>query len=174
MIILGIDPGSRITGYGLIRNQSNRLSYIGSGHIKIEGEELADKLGFIFSRISELIGIHQPQQMSIERVFMHKNADSALKLGQARGAAICAGHQAGLKVAEYAAREVKQTVVGKGSAHKEQVQNMVARLLSLRQTLQADEADALAIAICHAQHSSMEIRTGIPARAFSRRRISRR
>jgi len=174
MIILGIDPGSRMTGYGLIQNQANRLQYIHSGFIKVQGKQFPEKLGYIFSQLSEVIEQHQPQQMSIESVFMHKNADSALKLGQARGAAICAGHHAGLQVFEYAPREIKLTIVGKGSAQKDQVQHMVKHLLSLRQDLQSDESDALAIAICHAQHQAIQDKTGIPAKAFSRRRNSRR
>ena len=174
MIILGIDPGSRITGYGLIKNYPNRMEYLHSGFIKVEGDNFPQKLGFIFQQLSELIKIYQPNQMSIESVFMHKNADSALKLGQARGAAICAGQHAGLDVSEYAAREVKLAVVGSGAAQKEQVKHMVIRLLSLRQELQIDESDALAIAICHAQHSSMEQKTGIPAKAFNRKRSVRR
>ena len=174
MIILGIDPGSRITGYGIIRNRSNKMEYLGSGHIKVKGEQLPQKLGYIFQQLSTIIEQYHPQQMGIENVFMHKNADSALKLGQARGAAICAGYQAGLEVFEYAPREIKLTIVGKGGALKQQVQHMVSRLLGLREELQADEADALAIAICHAQHQSMTDKTGIPAQAFSRNRRSRR
>ena len=174
MIILGIDPGSRITGYGLIENHANRLHYIDSGCLKIKGDNLAQKLGYIFQHLSEVISQHQPQQMSIESVFMHKNVDSALKLGQARGAAICAGYQAGLDVFEYAPREIKLAIVGKGGAQKEQVKHMVCHLLSLKQELQMDESDALAIALCHAQHQSMEDRTGIPAKAFTRRRTWRR
>lgn len=174
MIILGIDPGSRITGYGLIDNQPNKMSYIDSGFIKVEGDHLAQKLGNIFERLAQIIETHRPQQMAIESIFMHKNADSALKLGQARGAAICAGYQTGQAVFEYAPRTIKLAVVGRGGAHKEQVKHMVTRLLSLRQELQSDESDALAIAICHAQHQSMELKTGIPAKAFSSRRTRRR
>ncbi len=174
MIILGIDPGSRYTGYGLIDNQANRMHYIASGYIKVAGEELPQKLGDIFNRLSELIQQYQPQQMGIESVFMHKNADSALKLGQARGAAICAAHQHDVKVYEYAPREIKLAIVGNGGAQKEQVMHMVTRLLSLDSSLQADEADALAIAICHAQNQQMETRTGLPASAFNRKRSARR
>ena len=105
MIILGIDPGSRCTGFGLIDNQPNRITYMHSGFFKIRGESLPQRLGQIYQHIDELIRQYQPQQMSIEQVFMHRNADSALKLGQARGAAICAGHMAGLEIIEYAARE---------------------------------------------------------------------
>lgn len=174
MIILGVDPGSRVTGYGFIKNRSNQLEYIHSGFIKVKGERFSDRLGYIFDHLAELIKQYQPEQMSIESVFMHKNADSALKLGQARGAAICAGHQAALKVYEYAPREIKQAIVGKGSADKEQVKHMVSRLLSISTDLQIDESDALAIALCHAQHHAMELKTGIPASAFNRRRATRR
>lgn len=174
MIILGIDPGSRITGYGVIRNLSNKIEYLDSGHINVKGDTFPQKLGNIFQQLSSIIEQHKPEQMGIENVFMHKNADSALKLGQARGAAICAGYHAGVEVFEYAPREIKLTIVGKGSALKQQVQHMVTRLLSLRQELQADEADALAIAICHAQHQAMQDKTGIPAKAFSRHRRTRR
>jgi len=174
MIILGIDPGSRVTGYGLIKNHSNKFEYIHSGHIKVKGDSFPERLGNIFQQLSEIISVHQPQQMSIESVFMHKNADSALKLGQARGAAICAGHHAGMEISEYAPREIKLAIVGMGSAQKEQVKHMVMRLLSIRKDLQVDESDALAIAICHAQHQMMETKTGIPAKAFTRRRSLRR
>ena len=149
MIILGIDPGSRITGFGLIKNHSNRIEYIHSGSIKVSGDSLPQRLGNIFSEIDAVIRQYQPEQMGIENVFMARNADSALKLGQARGAAICAGHQAGLEIAEYAAREVKQAIVGTGAASKDQVQHMVRMLLDLPASPQADAADALAIAICH-------------------------
>lgn len=174
MIILGIDPGSRITGYGLIENLPNKMTYIDSGHLKVQGNQLAEKLGFIFSRISELIQQYQPQQMGIESVFMHKNADSALKLGQARGAAICAAQHSKLQVFEYAPREIKLAIVGQGGAHKDQVKHMVTHLLGIKHELQSDESDGLAIAICHAQHQSMENKTGIPAKAFSRKRSLRR
>ena len=174
MIILGIDPGSRTTGYGLIDNQPGKMTYIDSGYIRVAGDSLAEKLGDIFSSINQIIQLHHPVQMGIENVFMHKNADSALKLGQARGAAICACHQAGVSVFEYAPRQVKQSLVGQGGAHKDQVKHMVQALLGLRKDLQSDESDGLAIAICHAQHQAMEARTGLPARAFSRRRGARR
>lgn len=155
-------------------NQSNKMEYLDSGYIKVEGERFPDRLGNIFFQISRIIELHKPQQMSIESVFMHKNADSALKLGQARGAAICSGHHAGMEIHEYAPREIKLALVGKGSAHKDQVKHMVMHLLSLRQDLQSDESDALAIAMCHAQHQAMQNKTGIPAKAFTRRRTSRR
>ena len=174
MIILGIDPGSRITGFGLIDNQVNRIDYIDSGHIKVIGDSLPQRLGFIFAAVDEVIRNHKPEQMGIESVFMARNADSALKLGQARGAAICAAHQAGLEIAEYAPREIKQAVVGSGAGSKEQVQHMVKRLLGIRQELQADEADGLAIAICHAQFYATQQKTGIDSSLLKRRRSRRR
>ncbi|HKJ53990.1 MAG TPA: crossover junction endodeoxyribonuclease RuvC [Gammaproteobacteria bacterium] len=174
MIILGIDPGSRITGFGLIDNQASSIAYIHSGCIRVTGDSLAARLGHIYAEIDAVIRQYRPQQMGIESVFMARNPDSALKLGQARGAAICAAHLAGLEVAEYAAREIKQSIVGSGAASKEQVQHMVKQLLGIRQPLQADEADGLAIAICHAQFYATQHRTGIDASLLKRRRSSRR
>ncbi len=174
MIILGIDPGSLCTGFGLIDNQPNRITYLHSGFFKIRGESLPQRLGQIYRHIDELIGQFQPQQMSIEQVFMHRNADSALKLGQARGAAICAGYMGGLEIAEYAPREIKQAIVGTGAATKEQVQHMVKRLLGLREPLQADESDGLAIAICHAQFYATQQKTGLDAKLLKRRRTGSR
>lgn len=174
MIILGIDPGSRTTGYGLIDNQPNQLRYISSGYIKLTGDKLPQRLGQIFQQIEQLIETHRPEHMSIENVFMQRNADSALKLGQARGAAICAAYQAGLEIAEYAPREIKQALVGSGAAGKEQVQHMVRRLLGLQGELQADEGDGLAIAICHAQFYATQQKTGIEKSMFKSRRVRRR
>lgn len=174
MIILGIDPGSRITGFGLIDNQANSITYITSGKINVKGESLPQRLGHIFAAVNDVIREHQPMQMSIENVFMSRNADSALKLGQARGAAICAAHQAGLEIAEYAPREIKQALVGTGAADKDQVQHMVKRLLGLKQELQADEADGLAIAICHAQFYASKQKTGLDPGLLKRRRGRRR
>jgi crossover junction endodeoxyribonuclease RuvC len=150
--ILGIDPGSRVTGYGIIDQQGQQLSYVASGCIRTQGEALPERLGIIFSGIIDIIGEHSPDEMGIEQVFMNKNADSALKLGQARGAAICSGVHVHLPVAEYAARAIKQAVVGKGGASKEQVQHMVCVLLALQKKPQSDAADALAVAICHGHH----------------------
>jgi len=147
--ILGIDPGSRLLGYGLIDSDGSASRYVASGCLKVTGDSLGDKLGLIFRELSELIGAYRPQQLAIENVFMHRNADSALKLGQARGAAICAAVSNHLPVPEYAPREIKQAVVGKGGADKQQVQHMVCVLLNLARTPQADAADALAIALCH-------------------------
>ncbi|WP_207061941.1 crossover junction endodeoxyribonuclease RuvC [Motiliproteus sp. SC1-56] len=149
-LILGIDPGSRITGYGVINAVGVRNEYVASGCIRISGDHLPDRLQQVYEGVLEVIRLHCPQEMAIEQVFMARNADSALKLGQARGAAIVAGVTQGLPVAEYAARAVKQAVVGKGGADKRQVQHMVRSILKLPGLPQADAADALAIALCHA------------------------
>lgn len=148
-IILGIDPGSRITGYGVIRQQGHKFEYLGSGCIRVQGDELAGRLHQIYNGVTELIAQYQPKEFAIEQVFMAKNPDSALKLGQARGAAIVAATNGALPVSEYSARQIKQSVVGKGSAEKNQVQHMVTHLLKLPGTPQADAADALAVALCH-------------------------
>lgn len=160
MRILGIDPGSRFTGFGLIDTDGRRSVHVTSGCIRVTGEALADKLGIIYTALTELMDRFQPEQFSIENVFMHRNADSALKLGQARGAAICAAVTKQLPVAEYAPREIKQAVVGKGGADKQQVQHMVRILLNMQSAIQADEADALAIALCHAHHHQAISRIG--------------
>ncbi len=147
--ILGIDPGSQFTGYGVIEHQGRDTVYVASGCVRVTGANLPEKLGVIFRERSGLLEEPQPEQVAIERVFMHRNADSALKLGQARGAAICAAVTRELPVAEYSPREIKQAVVGKGSADKAQIQHMVRVLLNLPGTPQADAADALAVALCH-------------------------
>lgn len=153
-IILGIDPGSRVTGYGVIREQQRRLYYVDSGCIRSAEGTLSERLLQIFNGICVLMEKFTPQEIAIEQVFMHKNASSALKLGHARGVAMvaCASHR--IPVNEYSAREVKQTVVGYGAADKTQVQHMVVQLLSLSATPQSDAADALAIAICHSHMRS--------------------
>lgn len=148
-IILGIDPGSRITGYGVIKQTGSKTTYLGSGCIRVQGDELASRLKQIYSGVSEIINQFQPDTFAIEQVFMAKNPDSALKLGQARGAAIVAATNHELPVSEYSARQIKQAVVGKGGAEKTQVQHMVTYLLKLPSTPQADAADALAVALCH-------------------------
>ena len=157
MRIFGIDPGSRITGYGIIDTQGNKSIYVGSGTIVTKGKEFHERLHVIFKEIETLTAQNQPHVVAIENVFMHRNADSALKLGQAKAAAICGTFKSGLTVYEYAAREVKQAVVGKGSAEKEQVQYMVKIILGIKnRELRLDESDALAIAICHAHSYEME------------------
>lgn len=148
-IILGVDPGSRITGYGLIRTEGRSLEYLDSGCIRMGERPLPERLQIIYAGLAELIGTYRPMEFAIEQVFLARNADSALKLGQARGAAIVCAANAGLPVFEYSARQVKQSVVGKGSAEKSQVQHMVQALLNLSSKPQADAADALAIALSH-------------------------
>jgi len=157
-LILGIDPGSRKTGYGIINAVGAARIYVASGHIKILGDELADRLGQIYRGIDEIIETYMPQEFAIERVFMARNADSALKLGQARGVAMVVAVNHGLPVFEYSARQVKQAAVGNGAATKGQVQEMVARLLKLPGLPQEDAADALAIAICHANTNASLVR----------------
>ena len=150
MRILGIDPGLRITGFGVIEWRGNRPIYVASGCIKSGEGELPDRLGVILSGLSEVIALHQPVQVAVEKVFVNVNPQSTLLLGQARGAAICAAVLQALPVAEYTALQVKQAVVGNGHAAKEQVQEMVKRLLNLAALPGSDAADALACAICHA------------------------
>ncbi len=152
--ILGIDPGLRITGFGIIDKQGQKLHYVGSGCIKTPAGELPERLKAILICLGEVIAQYQPHQAAIEKVFVNVNPQSTLLLGQARGAAICAAVQANLSVAEYTALQLKQAVVGNGHADKEQVQAMVVRLLNLTGTPSPDAADALACAICHA-HSGM-------------------
>ncbi len=148
--LLGIDPGSRITGYGVVDMDGPRSRHVASGCIRTASDRpLPERLKTIFEGVSEVIRQYQPMEVAAEQVFMHRNPDSALKLGQARGAALCAVVMAGLPVSEYAPRAIKQAVVGGGAADKNQVQRMVALLLNLPESPQADAADALAVAICH-------------------------
>ncbi len=148
--ILGIDPGSINTGYGIIDSQGNHAKHIDNGVIKISGDTLADKLRLIHEGIVDVIHEYQPVEVSIEKIFMNRNADSAIKLGQARGVAIAAAAIQDLPVYEYTANQVKQATVGKGHAAKEQVQHMIKILLCLDKQPKEDAADALAIALCHA------------------------
>jgi crossover junction endodeoxyribonuclease RuvC len=148
--ILGIDPGLRVTGFGIIEKNGQQLQYIASGCIKTPDDELPERLRVILQSLSEVLAQHQPQQVAVEKVFVNVNPQSTLLLGQARGAAICAAVQANLPVAEYTALQIKQAVVGNGHANKEQVQEMVARLLKLSGRPSPDAADALACAIAHA------------------------
>jgi crossover junction endodeoxyribonuclease RuvC len=148
--VLGIDPGSRVTGFGLVTVTGPKVAYLASGTIRTSGEAFADRLQIIFEQMSEVMCEHRPDEVAIERVFMHRNADSALKLGQARAAAICASFAHPVPIHEYAAREVKQAVTGAGGAEKAQVEAMVKRLLGIEGKLQSDASDALAVAVCHA------------------------
>ncbi|MCQ8119074.1 crossover junction endodeoxyribonuclease RuvC [Methylomonas rosea] len=156
--ILGIDPGSRITGYGVVESTPRGIRYVASGCIRIKSDEFPERLKQIFDGVSQVIELYHPEQMAIEQVFMHKNADSALKLGQARGAAICATLNRDLPVFEYAARQVKQALVGKGNADKLQVQHMVKILLSIQGDMQIDASDALAIGLCHSHYQETAMR----------------
>lgn len=153
--ILGLDPGSLRTGYGVIDCSGGSLTIVAQGCIATSGGPLADRLRLIHARVSELIQQHRPLEVAVERVFLSKNADSALKLGQARGAALAAV-PASLGVYEYAPRAVKLAVVGTGGAEKTQVAHMVKQLLRVELRLAADAADALAIAICHAHTRTLE------------------
>ena len=168
-IILGIDPGSRITGYGIIREEKGKFQYIDSGCIRTSLESLSHRLMDIFNGICELLDLHSPDEVAIEQVFMHQNPNSALKLGHARGVAMvaCASHR--VNVSEYSAREVKQSVAGYGAAEKSQVKHMVVTLLMLNSSPQSDAADALAIAICHSH-----TRNGLLATAGQRQGSRRR
>lgn len=149
-LILGIDPGSRVTGYGIIRAVGNRQEYVTSGCIRTaDRSTLPQRLDVIFDGVSQIINEFVPDELAIERIFMARSAESALKLGHARGAAIVAAVNQGLPVHEYEARKIKQAVVGNGAASKSQIQHMVMTLLALNDKPQADAADALAIAICH-------------------------
>lgn len=170
--ILGIDPGSLRTGVGIIETDAGgALRCVFHTALIVGGtDDFPLRLRRIYDGLSAIIDEHRPQAAAIERVFMAKNADSALKLGQARGAAICAAVGRDLPVYEYAPTAIKQAVVGGGRADKTQVQHMVGILLGLREALQADAADALAVAIAHAHTRASIERIGIPATAWRRRR----
>ena len=152
--ILGLDPGSLITGYAVLDCDGSNVSYVDCGSIRAKSSEFTRRIQEIFAGIDTVVKQHQPDEVAIERVFMHRNADSALKLGQARGAALCAVFASAAQIFEYAPRQVKQAVVGTGAAEKTQVQVMVKRLLKLNDTvvknMGSDAADAVAIALCHA------------------------
>jgi crossover junction endodeoxyribonuclease RuvC len=158
--ILGIDPGSRITGYGVVDVDGPATRYVASGTVRCGGGELPTRLRAIFEGLDEIIGSYSPEESAIEQVFMHRNADSALKLGQARGAAICACTSHDLAIGEYTPRQIKQAVVGTGAASKSQVQQMVQRLLTLPAAPPSDAADALAVALCHGQARLLADRVG--------------
>ena len=164
MRILGIDPGSRITGFGIIETRGDRVTCVVQGVIKTAphagdktaSDEFPQRLGVIFSGIREIIRNHKPDQVAVESVFLSRNPDSALKLGQARGAALCAAIEQGLLVAEYSPREVKLAIVGRGGAEKVQVKHMVGVLLQVKEEISEDAADALAVALCH-QHTQQTV-----------------
>lgn len=162
-IILGIDPGSRVTGYGIIDVDRQAIAYVDSGCIRTSEGELSQRLLQIYDGICQLMDSFRPEEVAIEEVFMHQNPSSALKLGHARGVAMVAAASHRVKVSEYSAREVKQAVVGYGAAEKSQVKHMVVSMLKLNRSPQNDAADALAIAICHSH-----MRNGLLKRLGSR------
>lgn len=162
-IILGIDPGSRVTGYGIIDVDRQSIAYVDSGCIRTSEGELSQRLLQIYDGICQLMDSFRPEEVAIEEVFMHQNPSSALKLGHARGVAMVAAASHRVNVSEYSAREVKQAVVGYGAAEKSQVKHMVVSMLKLNRSPQNDAADALAIAICHSH-----MRNGLLKRLGSR------
>ncbi|MCF8006715.1 MAG: crossover junction endodeoxyribonuclease RuvC [Methylovulum sp.] len=165
MRILGIDPGSRLTGYGIIDVVPQGYHYVASGCIRITEDYFPNRLKKIFDGVTEVVAQYHPDCLAIEQVFMDKNVDSALKLGQARGAAICAVHVTNIPVFEYAARQVKQALVGKGNADKSQVQHMVKMLLHIQGKIQVDAGDALGLSICHAHYQQTAQRLAAATKA---------
>jgi crossover junction endodeoxyribonuclease RuvC len=164
-LILGIDPGSQKTGFGIISFQSGRSEYVTSGVIRLPAVSLPERLKIIYDSVGEIVSLHCPQELAIEEVFLARDAKAAIKLGQARGAAIVACVNQNMPVYEYAAKSIKQAVVGTGAADKAQVQHMVKSLLKLPAAPSEDAADALAAALCHAHTQQNLVR-----RARSRRR----
>lgn len=154
MRILGIDPGSQVTGFGIVDIDGSRTAPVEWGSIRTAGEH-CNRLREIFVGLGRVVREFRPSEIAIERVFLSRNADSALKLGQARAAAICATFEADVPIYEYSARHIKQAVVGRGGAEKEQVQRMVQMILGVRDAIQPDAADALAAAICHANQRAL-------------------
>jgi crossover junction endodeoxyribonuclease RuvC len=149
MRILGIDPGSRLTGYGVIEVQDGRAVYIASGCVRMDDHDFPQRLRIIYEGLGEVVDRYRPTETAIEKVFVQRNVDSALKLGQARGAAICAVVSRSLAIAEYSPTQIKQALVGRGAAAKQQVKHMVQTLLQINESPQEDAADALACALCH-------------------------
>ena len=154
--ILGIDPGSRLTGFGIVDAGDRRAVYVASGAVQSVRGTFPERLQLIFESVAEIVATYRPHIVVLESVFVHRNAASALKLGQARAAALCATFEAGAEVHEYAPREIKQAIVGTGSATKEQVQHMVMALLELDGPPSPDAADALAAALCYAHRRRLQ------------------
>jgi crossover junction endodeoxyribonuclease RuvC len=172
--IIGIDPGSRKTGFGIIDVNGQKISHVINGRLMVGDGEFSDRLRQIFEGLTDLILRYQPNTMVIEQVFLHKNADSALKLGQARGAAICAAVNQKLDVHEYTATQIKKAVVGNGHAQKSQVQYMMSVILKLPDIPEEDAADALACAMTHANHANMATKQSkLPAGMRTTRRGGR-
>ena len=166
-IIIGIDPGSRITGYGVVAMEKARAVHLTSGCIEIAELAFEDRLCVIFDAITAIVQEFEPTEAAVEKIFMNRNADSAIKLGQARGAALVALAKQGLAVHEYSPNQIKQAIVGRGHAEKAQVQHMIKALLSLSSAPKADAADALATAMCHGhtQQGLVAVRSARRARA---------
>jgi crossover junction endodeoxyribonuclease RuvC len=158
--VLGIDPGSRLTGYGVVDFNGDNPSYVASGSFSSADGEFVDRLRTIYRSVSEIVAEFRPGVVAIESVFVSRNAGSALKLGHARSAAICATFDFDVLVVEYAPREIKQAIVGTGAATKEQIQHMVRSLLLLEGDPSPDAADALAAAICYGHQRRMRARLG--------------
>ena len=150
--ILGVDPGSVNTGYGIVIQDGQNITHVAHGCIKLKGKTIANRLHHLHDALSALIHEYVPDEAAIEEVFVHKNVQSALKLGQARGAALVAMARYGISISEYSPREIKKTATGYGAATKSQIQFMMRSQLKLTTQPQTDAADALAIAICHCQH----------------------
>src|SRR6266849_9843017 len=153
MRLLGLDPGLRHTGWGVIEVAGNRLTHVADGVVHSDGKQsLAERLVALFRQLNEILDRYRPDEAAVEETFVNKNPSSTLKLGVARGVVLLAPAERGIPVAEYSANLVKKAVVGAGHAEKGQVQMMVGRLLSGCESSEPDAADALAVAICHAQH----------------------
>lgn len=175
MRILGIDPGSRLTGFGVVHVLSTgKIQYVTSGVVRVPATDFASRLKAVYDGVAEVIADSRPEVVAIEKVFMARNADSALKLGQARAAAILAAANRELPVSEYSALQIKQALVGRGHAQKDQVKHMVKALLLLSGNPQADAADALACAICHAHHAHHGRGREVLSSRWRRRRTTRR
>ena len=174
--ILGIDPGSRFTGYGIVVCDGQSSKHIASGCIRAGSGEFNQRLKIIFDGVQEVVETHRPEVIAVEQVFVSRSVSSALKLGQARGAALAAALSYALPVFEYAPTQVKRAITGQGHADKVQVQHMVKLLIGLHQTLNADQADALAVALCHAHHTATASRlaTASAARPATKNATSRR
>jgi crossover junction endodeoxyribonuclease RuvC len=154
---LGIDPGSRKTGFGLIESGRYHPSYLVSGVIRVEKYSGADRLKNIFESMCQILEQYQPDVMAVEKVFVYKNPQSAITLGQARGVILCAAALRNIPIMEYTPTQIKSTIVGKGHANKTQVQYMVQNILKLTDAPQEDAADALACALCHDRYMSLGI-----------------
>ena len=154
--VLGIDPGSQITGLGIVDAQSSQLTHVFSESLKLPKAELSERLAKIYQRVHDVIQQYQPDVIALEKVFIAKNPQSALVLGHARGAAMVAAVNSGITTTEYSATEIKKTIVGRGRADKAQIQHMVRVLLGLRVAPDVDASDALACAICHVHQQQIQ------------------